>query len=151
MGIEKDIQQQQFRNEFQKASVNIIFSANWLTEKIKAFLQEEDITPQQYNILRIVRGSKKPLSTCLIRERLLDKMSDASRLVERLQKKGLLEKKICSADKRLVDVQITRKGLTMLDRLDARNEALDSILQNLSVLEAETLNSLLDKMREAEQ
>ncbi|MFX8418072.1 hypothetical protein ABTL59_19375, partial [Acinetobacter baumannii] len=62
MGIEKDIQQQQFRNEYQKATVNIIFSANWLTEQLKRFLQQEDITPQQYNILRILKGSKKPLS-----------------------------------------------------------------------------------------
>lgn len=151
MGIEKDIQQQQFRNEYQKASVNIIYSANWLTEQIKTFLQQEDITPQQYNILRILKGSKKPLSTCLIRERLLDKMSDTSRLVERLQKKGLVEKKICSADKRLVDVLITKKGLAMIERLDLHNHQLDNILNNLSGEEAVLLNQLLDKIREPNQ
>jgi DNA-binding MarR family transcriptional regulator len=151
VGIEKDIQQQQFRNEYQKASVNIIFSANWLTEQIKTFLQQEEITPQQYNILRILKGSKKPLSTCLIRERLLDKMSDTSRLVERLQKKGLVEKKVCSADKRLVDVQITKKGLTMIERLDTHNHQLDNILNNLSSDEAVLLNQLLDKIREPNQ
>jgi DNA-binding MarR family transcriptional regulator len=151
VGIEKDIQQQQFRNEYQKASVNIIFSANWLTEQIKTFLQQEEITPQQYNILRILKGSKKPLSTCLIRERLLDKMSDTSRLVERLQKKGLVEKKVCSADKRLVDVQITKKGLTMIERLDTHNHQLDNILNNLSSSEAVLLNQLLDKIREPNQ
>jgi DNA-binding MarR family transcriptional regulator len=151
VGIEKDIQQQQFRNEYQKASVNIIFSANWLTEQIKTFLQQEEITPQQYNILRILRGSKEPLSTCLIRERLLDKMSDTSRLVERLQKKGLVEKKTCSADKRLVDVQITKKGLAMISRLDMHNHQLDNILNNLSSAEAVLLNQLLDKIREPNQ
>jgi DNA-binding MarR family transcriptional regulator len=151
VGIEKDIQQQQFRNEYQKATVNIIFSANWLTEQLKNFLQKEDITPQQYNILRILKGSKKPLSTCLIRERLLDKMSDTSRLVERLQKKGLVEKKLCLEDKRLVDVQITKKGLTMLDRLDIHNHQLDNIVSNLSNEEAVLLNQLLDKIREPNQ
>jgi hypothetical protein len=73
MGIEKDIQQEAFRNEYQKATVNIIFSANWLNEKIKQFLDADDITSQQFNILRILRGSKKPMSTLQIRERMLDK------------------------------------------------------------------------------
>ncbi|MES2006217.1 MAG: MarR family transcriptional regulator [Bacteroidota bacterium] len=149
MSIEKDIQQQAFRNEYQKATVNIIFSANWLNEKIKQFLDTEDITPQQYNILRILRGSKQPLSTLQIRERMLDKMSDTSRIVERLLRKGLVEKKTCTADKRMVDVVISRKGLLLLEKLDRRNEELDSLLQSLSPEEACSLNNLLDKMREA--
>lgn len=86
--LKKDIQQQHFRNEYQKASVNIIYSANWLNEKIKTMLDPDDITPQQYNILRILRGSQQPLSTLQIRSRMLDKMSDTSRIVERLLKKG---------------------------------------------------------------
>ena len=149
MGIEKDIQQQVFRNEHQKATVNIIFSANWLSEKIKNFLDTEDITPQQYNILRILRGSKEPMSTLQIRERMLDKMSDTSRIVERLQKKGLVEKKTCPADKRLVDVVISKKGLALLEKLDRKNTELDSIVNALSAEEANTLNGLLDKMRES--
>ena len=149
MGIEKDIQQQVFRNEHQKATVNIIFSANWLSEKIKNFLDTEDITPQQYNILRILRGSKEPMSTLQIRERMLDKMSDTSRIVERLQKKGLVEKKTCPADKRLVDVVISKKGLALLEKLDRKNTELDSIVNALSADEANTLNGLLDKMRES--
>lgn len=147
MGIEKDIQQQNFRNEFQKAAVNIIFSAGWLNERIKTWLETEDITPQQYNILRILRGSKTPMSTLQIRERMLDKMSDTSRIVERLQKKGMVEKKICPSDKRLVDVVISKKGVTLLEKLDRRNGELDSLLQPLSAEEAQTLNALLDKMR----
>jgi DNA-binding MarR family transcriptional regulator len=147
MGIEKDIQQQTFRNEYQKAAVNLIFSASWLNEKIKAFLDTEDITSQQYNILRILRGSKTPMSTLQIRERMLDKMSDTSRIVERLQKKGVVEKKVCPADKRLVDVVISKKGLALLEKLDRKNAELDNILQSLTPEEAKTLNSLLDKMR----
>ncbi len=148
MGIEKDIQQQAFRNEYQKATVNIIFSANWLHEKIKDFLEAEGITPQQYNILRILRGNKQPMSTLQIRERMLDKMSDTSRIVERILKKGLVEKKVCSTDKRLVDVNISKKGIAVLESLDKKNQKLDSILQALSAEEAAVLNRLLDKMRD---
>ncbi|NCI48495.1 MarR family transcriptional regulator [Sediminibacterium roseum] len=147
MSIEKDIQQQAFRNEYQKATVNIIFSAGWLHERIRSLLETEDITPQQYNILRILRGSKTPLSTLQIRERMLDKMSDTSRIVERLQKKGLVEKKTCPSDKRLVDVIISKKGISLLEKLDKRNTELDALLKSLSTEEAKTLNDLLDKMR----
>ena len=147
MGIEKDIQQENFRSIYQKLSINLIFSNNWITEKIKAVLHEEDITHQQYNILRILRGSKKPLSTLQIRARMLDKMSDTSRIVERLVKKELVEKKVCDTDKRLVDVVISPNGLEVLKRLDEKNEELDAILQNLSPKEAAQLSDLLDKMR----
>jgi DNA-binding MarR family transcriptional regulator len=148
MSIENDIQQQAFRNEHQKATVNLIFSANWLNEKIKSFLDPEDITQQQYNILRILRGSKHPMSTLQIRERMLDKMSDTSRIVERLLKKGLVEKKVCPADKRLVDVIISKKGVAVLEKLDKKNDDLDKILHGLTAEEASSLNSLLDKMRD---
>ena len=148
MGIDKDIQQENFRSIYQKLSINLIFSTNWITEKIKNILQEEDITPQQYNILRILRGSKKPLSTLQIRERMLDKMSDTSRIVERLVKKELVEKKTSNIDERLVDVSIAESGLELLKRLDQKNEELDAILQNLSPEEAAGLSDLLDKMRE---
>lgn len=148
MGIEKDIQQLVFRNEYQKATINIIFSANWLHERINIFLEEEDITQQQFNIMRILRGSRKPLSTLQIRERMLDKMSDTSRIVERMLKKGLVEKKICSTDKRLVDVILSEEGYTILEKIDRKNTEMDNILQHLSADEAETLNRLLDKMRD---
>ena len=148
MGIEKDIQQQVFRNEYQKATVNLIFTTNWLTEKIKVFLDDEDITSQQFNILRILRGSKKPMSTLVIRDRMLDKMSDTSRIVEMLLKKGLVEKRICEKDKRKVDVEISKKGIALLEKLDRKNIELDKILDSLSIEQARTLNGLLDKLRE---
>jgi DNA-binding MarR family transcriptional regulator len=148
MSIGKEIKQQrQFRNEHHKATVNLLFSSNWLMEGIKSFLSAEDITPQQYNILRILRGSGKPLSTLQIRERMLDKMSDTSRIVDRLLKKGLVEKKTSQADKRLVDVTISADGLAVLDRLDNKNASLDGIMFNLSHDEAKQLNQLLDKLR----
>jgi DNA-binding MarR family transcriptional regulator len=127
MGIEKDIQQTNFRNEFQKMGINIIYTANWLNEKMGQILSTEDITQQQYNILRILRGSDVPLSTLKIRERMLDKMSDTSRIVDRLIVKGLVEKTACVKDKRLVDITATKKGLQLLEKLDSLNEHIDSI------------------------
>ena len=148
MGIEKDIQQTNFRNEFQKMSINIIYTANWLNEKMGQILSTEDITQQQYNILRILRGSECPLSTLKIRERMLDKMSDTSRIVDRLIVKGLVEKTACVKDKRLVDITVTKKGLQLLEKLDTLNEQIDSILNGVSEKEAHTINQILDKLRE---
>lgn len=151
MGIEKDIQQYQFRNDFQRAEVNLIFTCNWLNERIKQIIDEADITTQQYNILRILRGSKKPLSTLQIRDRMLDKMSDTSRIVDRLIKKGLVDKTICSTDKRLVDISISEKGLHLLEQLDIRNSDIDNLLHNLNNEEALQLSQLLDKIRDPHQ
>ncbi len=148
MGIEKDIQQTNFRNEFQKMSINIIYTANWLNEKMSQILATEDITQQQYNILRILRGSECPLSTLKIRERMLDKMSDTSRIVDRLIVKGLVEKTACIKDKRLVDITISKKGLQLLEKLDSLNEHIDSILKGVSEKEAQAMNQILDKLRE---
>jgi len=111
-------------------------------------LSTEDITQQQYNILRILRGSECPLSTLKIRERMLDKMSDTSRIVDRLIVKGLVEKTACIKDKRLVDITVTKKGLQLLEKLDALNESIDSILNGVSEKEAHTINQILDKLRE---
>lgn len=150
MSIEKDIQQPKFRNEYHKTVVNLIFTYNWITEKTKQFFEKGDITSQQYNILRILRGAGKPLSTLQIRQRMLDKMSDTSRIVDRLVKKELVQKVICKTDRRLVDVTITDTGLQLLDRLDSYNEQMDSMLGNLSEEDAKMLNQLLDKIRSSE-
>lgn len=149
MSLQKDIHQlRSFRNEHQKAVVNIIFTHNWLTEKIKSFLDREDITPQQFNILRILRGSfPQPLSTLQIRERMLDKMSDTSRIVDRLVAKELVKKSSCKSDKRLVDVVITDKGKMLLENLDNHSDEMDGIIGNLTDAEAKALNKLLDKAR----
>jgi DNA-binding MarR family transcriptional regulator len=149
MGIEKDIQQTNFRNEFQKMGINIIFTANWLNERIASFLSKEDITLQQYNILRILRGSEVPLSTLQIRERMLDKMSDTSRIVDRLIVKDLVQKAACKADKRLVDITLTEKGLVLVKKLDDYNDQIDTVLKGVTESEAATINQILDKLRNA--
>ncbi|THU36839.1 MarR family transcriptional regulator [Niastella caeni] len=150
MSIEKDIQQSKFRNEYHKTVVNLIFTYNWISEKTKQFFEKGDITSQQYNILRILRGAGKPLSTLQIRQRMLDKMSDTSRIVDRLVKKDLVQKVICKTDRRLVDVTITDTGMELLERLDSYNEQMDAMLGSLSEEEAKMLNNLLDKIRNSE-
>ncbi len=147
MSIEKDINQRKFINEQQKGIVNIIFTCNWMTEKLKTIFERGDLTMQQFNILRILRGSDKPLSTLEIRERMLDKMSDTSRIVDRMIIKGLVKKVICKADKRMVDVTITEKGKKVLEKLDTYQAELDALLGGITTAEAKTLNKLLDKIR----
>ena len=150
MSLEKDINQTKFRNEYQKATVNIIFTFNWITEQTKQIFEKEDLTSQQFNILRILRGAGQPLSTLQIRQRMLDKMSDTSRIVDRLIIKGLVKKNVCKTDKRLVDVSITDKGKKVLAKLDKQEDEMDTILSSISEAEAKTLNKILDKMRKSD-
>jgi DNA-binding MarR family transcriptional regulator len=147
MSLEKDINQTKFNNEHQKVMVNIIYTANWMNEQLKSFFDKEDITQQQFNILRILRGAGEPISTLQIRQRMLDKMSDTSRIVDRLLIKGLVKKTTCPTDKRLVDVSITGKGKKVLEKIDASQHKMDAISNNLTDKDAEIMNGLLDKMR----
>jgi DNA-binding MarR family transcriptional regulator len=148
MSLENEINQRSFRNQQQKSMVNLIYTYHWMVERIKQLLSDEDITLQQYNILRILRGSSpKPLSTLQIRERMLDKMSDTSRIVDRLRVKGLIQKTTAKTDKRLVDVIISDKGRQMLERMDLNNIKLDGIMQGLSEEELVVFNAMLDKIR----
>ena len=147
MGIEQDIQQPNFRNEFQKMGINLLFTANWLNEQIGKILSEEGVTQQQYNILRILRGSTTPLSTLKIRERMLDKMSDTSRIVDRLIAKELVLKNTCEKDKRLVDITLSPKGLSLVDQLDRHNDRIDALLKGINESEAKLINQILDKIR----
>jgi len=144
MSIEKDISQRKFNSEFQKAMVNLMYTHNWMMERVKLFFEKTDLTPQQFNILRILRGAGQPLSTLQIRQRMLDKMSDTSRIVDRLIKKGLTKKVVCKSDRRLVDVTISDKGLKLLEKLDEMQPDLDLIIQSLDESEARHLNVLLE-------
>ncbi|MBD0278982.1 MAG: MarR family transcriptional regulator [Bacteroidota bacterium] len=150
MGIEKEIHQAMFHSKKQKAMINLLYTYGWVLERIKNFLAREDITHQQYNILRILRGAApEPLSTLQIRERMLDKMSDTSRIVDRLILKGLVKKCTCPKDKRLVDVTITEKGQQLLKNLDDEAHEMEAIMGSLTEKEADMLNTLLDKLRNA--
>jgi len=148
MGLAEEIQQKGFKSKWEEAGINILYTNNWLAEKFRCTFSCEDLTPQQFNVLRILRGKyPAPLSTLQIRERMLDKMSDTSRIVDRLLKKELVCKETCQNDKRLVDVSISQKGLEVLDRMDTKMHDWDHLLNNLSEDEATTLSKLLDKLR----
>jgi uncharacterized lipoprotein YddW (UPF0748 family) len=149
MALENEINQKRFRTEYQKARINLIYTYNWLSEKINSTFKEWDITPQQFNILRILRGEGKPLSTLQIRQRMLDKMSDTSRIVDRLLLKGFVRKTPNGEDRRLVDVVITAKGKKLLEKIDPWEDVADEFMTNLSEDETKTLNALLDKLRGA--
>lgn len=149
MSLEKDITQPSFRNEYQKGIINLIYTCNWANEKMNFFFDKEDVTAQQYNILRILRGAGKPISTLQIRERMLDKMSDTSRIVDRLVLKGLAKKTVCKNDKRLVDVSISSHGKKLLEKIDKYENDMDAIFGNITEAEAKILNKLLDKIRES--
>jgi DNA-binding MarR family transcriptional regulator len=148
MKLEDEILQKHFRNEYHKATVNVIYSYNWLVDYQVKLFKPYGITMQQYNILRILRGQyPKPATIKLIKERMLDKMSDASRIVEKLRVKGLVERNICSNDRRNVDVCITQKGLELLSLVDKHDKEVDTKLSTLSEDEIKQLNELLDKLR----
>ena len=149
MSIDKEINQRSFRNEYQKAFINLIYTYNWITEKSRPIFERYGITSQQFNILRILRGSCEPLSTMQIRQRMLDKMSDTSRLVDRMIKKGFVKKVVCKTDKRLVDITIAEKGRSLLDQMELCETEMDAILQNMSHEQVEVLNQLLDTIRQA--
>lgn len=148
MKLEQEIQQDKFRNEKHKAAVNILFTYGWLMAKFKEIFKEEDITPQQFNVLRILRGQfPNSVNLCLIRERMLDRMSDVSRIIDRLYQKKLVLRETNSTDRRQVDVKISNDGLELLKKMDYYNKDFDDVMKNLSESETKSLNILLDKLR----
>lgn len=148
MKLEEEIKQQKFRNEYHKLAVNVIYTYGWLMNLQSKLFTKYQITGNQYNILRILRGQyPNPATINLLKERMLDKMSDASRLVERLRIKDFVKRDISTDDRRRVDVIITEKGLRLLLEMDKFNEKYDSLFGNLSDSEAKKLNELLDKLR----
>jgi DNA-binding MarR family transcriptional regulator len=148
MSIEDDIQQPSFRSETQKALVNLFFTNNFLVSEMNEFFKEYDITRQQYNVLRILRGQHpNPASVNLIKERMLDKMSDASRIVERLRLKGLVERSVNSTDRRSAEVRISKQGLKLLAKTDDQVRGYEEIFLKLSPEELKMFNLLLDKLR----
>lgn len=148
MKLEDEIQQKQFQSVYQKLSVNVIYTYHWLNEQLADALKSSGITVQQYNILRILRGQHpNPCTVLLLRERMLDKLSDASRLVQRLATKGLVQSSDCPNDKRRTNVLITEKGLSLLKELDKKTDRVINSLSTLNTEEAGQLSDLLDKLR----
>ncbi len=148
MKIEEEIKQSKFANEYQKLMINLLFTGNWVYYHNKKFLKPYSISPEQYNVLRILRGQKpKPASVNLLNERMLDKMSNVSRLVEKLRAKELITRTESSDDRRQVDITITKKGLKVLAEIDQKMIDLEEMFSSISESKAQQLNDLLDEVR----
>lgn len=148
MKIEDEIQQKKFKDDYQKLVVNLLYTSNWMNAHFEQLFKGSGITLQQYNVLRILRGQHpKPSSIKLIKERMLDRMSDASRIVDKLVAKKLVDRKQCDRDKRSVDVVISESGLNLLQTLDVLDEKSKELLKFLSKEDITELNNLLDKLR----
>jgi DNA-binding MarR family transcriptional regulator len=149
MTLEKEIKQTRpFRNEYHKASVNIVFTGKWMQQIGADMLRRFDLTLQQYNVLRILKGKyPDPVNLGYIRHRMLDPMSDASRVVENLRKKGLIERNIREDNRRMADILITETGITLVEETYKENDRMDKLLHALNDDEIAQLNFLLDKLR----
>lgn len=151
MRIEDAIQQKQFKNDFLKADINIMYTASWLALIKRQLLADFDISWQQFNILRILKGqfpNPSPLKN--LSDRMIDRTSNTSRLVDKLVDKGFVERQLCSNDRRKLDIVITAKGMELLEEVSpVMEEGLTGILGNLSKEEAGLLNQLLDKIRQS--
>lgn len=148
MSIEKAIKQKKFVNPYQKLVINIAYTNAYINDLVHQKLKPFSLSTEQYNVLRILRGQHPtPVSILAITERMINKMSNASRLVEKLRLKDLVERTVSVDDKRRVDVNITEKGLAVLKELDEIMIDFANQFGPLTVEEINTLNELLDKLR----
>ncbi|HCS19751.1 MAG TPA: MarR family transcriptional regulator [Bacteroidetes bacterium] len=148
LSIGEEIKQSHFRSEHQKSILNILLTANTIYASNSRFFKTYGLSPEQYNVLRIVRGNHPtPCTVLSIQERMLDKMSNASRLVDKLESKGLLLRIQCKEDRRQVSITITQKGLGILEEIAEPFESLESSLNCVSDPELIRFNEILDIIR----
>jgi DNA-binding MarR family transcriptional regulator len=148
MSLEDDIQQRTFRSQHHKLAVNLLYTTSWLNSHYSHFFKSSDITLQQFNVLRILRGQNgKTCSLKMIKERMLDRMSDASRIVDKLVAKGLVKRETSTHDRRSLNLLISDKGLETLKKLDVIDETVKEIFKNLNDNQLKNLNDLLDQLR----
>ena len=148
MRIEEEIKQPIFRDEYQKAHINLVYTSGWLQLRQATAFKPYGLTLPQFNILRILRGQHPlPATVALLIERMLDKTSNASRIVDRLEEKQLVTRTVCPANRRAVDIRITRAGLDLLNHIEEEGVIQASSMNQLSKAEVQQLNELLDKIR----
>ena len=149
MKLEQELKMQQFEGPHHRALLNIMFTSSWMADKMSEITKPYDISEQQYNVLRILRGQKgNPANLMDIQERMLHKTSNATRLVEKLRQKGMVERVLCEQNRRKVEISITNKGLDLLTELDPILNTKDSeMFKSLTKAEATLLGELLDKLR----
>ena len=142
--ISKDINSK-FPNNRIKALLNIIYTANWINSKQSMFFRPFGISPQQYNILRILKGANQPLKVQTIKERMLERSPNATRLMDKLCAKNYIERLPSEDDRRVVKIAITQEGKHLLKSIPMNFNK--DLLKNLNEEEAAQLSDLLDKMR----
>jgi DNA-binding MarR family transcriptional regulator len=146
--IEEAIKQSEFKDSYNKVVVNLLYTHSYLVSFQTAVLKPMDLSPEQYNVLRILRGQQgKPATIAAIQERMLNTMSNASRLVDKLKAKELVKREECPENRRKVDVVITEKGLSLLDLLEPQITTMNKKAIHLEDQEVALLNELLDKLR----
>ena len=149
MKLEDSIKQSKFKTAHHKLLLNIIYTAGLLNAQQTRFFKKYDLSPQQYNVLRILRGQyPHPASVGLVQDRMLDQMSNASRLIEKLKQKSLLERRECKEDRRQVDVMLTESGMNLLSLIDQEFGSFEQGLAPLTDADASSLNDLLDRLNE---
>jgi len=134
-----------FPNNKVKALLNIIYTGNWINSHQNLFFKSFGISPQQFNILRILRGASKPLMVQTIKERMVERAPNATRLMDKLCAKNLIERIPCPDDRRVVHIGIKEEGLNLLEDISKKMNF--DLLENLNEKEAGLLSDLLDKIR----
>lgn len=148
MKIDEAIKVKKFSTEWQKATVNLLYTSNWVNAILEKRAERMQITLLQFNVLRILRGQyPTPVNNNLIRSRLLTNTPDISRLIDRLVTKGLVDRCKSSVDKRAVNLLITNEGLQILENLEQEMLLNDVLPQHISEEDCKLLNELLDKFR----
>jgi len=148
MRIEDAIKQKSFKDPYNKALVNLLYTNSYIVARQGKLFKPYGLSPEQYNVLRILRGKHpEPITVSSIQDRMLNKMSNASRLVEKLKQKDLVNRTECPSDRRQVDITITEKGLGTLDDLEDKIDNFNRQILNLNESELQQLNELLDKLR----
>lgn len=142
--IAKDIQST-FPSEKVKALINIKYTANWIESHQTAFFKPYGISPQQFNILRILKGAGEPIKVQTIKDRMIERAPNATRLMDKLCSKDLIDRIPCPNDRRVVHIEITNEGIDLLTEIN--NEFNEDLLKNLNQEEAKQLSDLLDKIR----
>ncbi|NQY07132.1 MAG: MarR family transcriptional regulator [Flavobacteriaceae bacterium] len=142
--IAQDIQSK-FKSDKVKALINIMYTANWISSKQVEFFKPYDLSPQQYNILRILRGAKGPMKAQTVKERMIERSPNATRLMDKLCEKKLIQRNRSESDRRVVYIEINQQGLDLLKEIDESNRF--DFLSKISNEEAKLLSDLLDKIR----
>lgn len=148
MGLEKEVSYHRFRNEYEKILVNIYYTNSWLSEKYQEILKEYNLTAQQFNVLKILFSNyPKPIMISDIKEQMLDKNSDMTRIVERLLKKNLIARRRDQSNRRKVIVKLNVIGYHLIEKMNKEVQVFEKLVNHLTPKEATELNKLLDKIR----